>query len=331
MPTPPRPRLRVIALCWGTLIGTPLDTLIDGRRRPRAGGVTLTSPMYQPAARRAPRWTLRRRLTTRGSRARDRSSDRGAARDAEAGGVPPENRAYFEISEDDCYRAAAAPAETINLAHFGGGNVTEAGLHRLPGPLEARPRSRRGLTLEFLPESSIADLAAAQRIVTQSPPQPGLMFDTWHFARTGGTGEQLARHCRPPHRRVQISDRVTPPGAPLCAHVRAAAAGGGRAPWSTAARPQARSRAAPSAWRFSARSSGPPDAEKAPGGRPVPRAVLEQVSAAWLQTLVSQPRAFAADIAVWGAFEYASRPFLAKGARPHAAVVAFLLATPGRP
>ena len=68
------------------------------------------------------------------------------------------------------------------------------------------------LTLEFLPESAIPDLATAQRIVAAvDSPALGLMFDTWHFARTGGTLEQLA--AVPPGLigALQISDRVEPP------------------------------------------------------------------------------------------------------------------------
>ena len=82
--------------------------------------------------------------------------------------VPEANRGYFEISEDDCYRAAEAlGAQTINLAHFGGTAVPEQSFVECLGPLAERARRQGlGLTLEFLPESAIPDLDAARRIVT---------------------------------------------------------------------------------------------------------------------------------------------------------------------
>jgi sugar phosphate isomerase/epimerase len=71
------------------------------------------------------------------------------------------------------------------------------------------------LTLEFLPESAIPDLATAERIVTAiGAPNLGLMFDTWHYARSGGTLEQLAALPKGLITGVQISDRRPPaPGA----------------------------------------------------------------------------------------------------------------------
>jgi sugar phosphate isomerase/epimerase len=82
--------------------------------------------------------------------------------------VPAENRAYFEFTEERCYRAAEAlEAETINIAHFGGSAVPEPDFVDCLGPLAERARAHGlRLTLECLPESAIPDLASAQRIVT---------------------------------------------------------------------------------------------------------------------------------------------------------------------
>ncbi len=205
----------VIALCWGTLIGTPLEQLIAAAAHARLGAITLTSPMYE-AARRGGRTVdgLRRRLEDAGLTVHAIDPLIGALpgtpKPAE---VPPENRAYFEITEDDCYRAADdLQAETINLAHFGGSNVTEAQFIDCLGPLAGRAQAHGvALTLEFLPESSIPDLATAARIVSAiGAPNLGLMFDAWHFARTGGTVEQLAALPKGLITAVQISDRVPP-------------------------------------------------------------------------------------------------------------------------
>jgi sugar phosphate isomerase/epimerase len=209
----------VIALCWGTLIGNPLETLMSAAARHQIGAITLTAPMYE-ASRRGGRTVdgLRRGLADAGLTVHAIDPLIGALPGTpKPADVPPENRPYFEITEDDCYRAAEdLRAETINLAHFGGSNVTEAQFIDCLGPLATRAQAHGvALTLEFLPESSIPDLATAARIVSAvAAPNLGLMFDTWHFARTGGTVEQLAALPKGLITAVQISDRVPPaPGA----------------------------------------------------------------------------------------------------------------------
>src|SRR5450432_3071471 len=212
MPTSESP---VIALCWGTLIGTPLEALITAAARHQIGAITLTSPMYE-AARRGGLAVgeLRRRLADNGITVHAIDPLIGALPGTpKPSEVPPENRSYFEITEEDCYRAADdLQAQTINIAHFGGSAVTEGEFTDCLGPLAARAQAHGlGLTLEFLPESSIPDLATAQRIVTAiGAPNLGLMFDTWHFARSGGTLDQLAALPNGLITGLQISDRTPP-------------------------------------------------------------------------------------------------------------------------
>ncbi|MBS0578072.1 MAG: sugar phosphate isomerase/epimerase [Proteobacteria bacterium] len=210
----------VIALCWGTLIGTPLEQLIAAAAHHQLGAITLTSPMYE-AARRGGRSVdgLRRKLEEAGITVQAIDPLIGALPGTpKPADVPAENRHYFEITEEDCYRAAQdLRARSINLAHFGGSQVTEAQFVDCLGPLAARAQAHGvDLTLEFLPESSIPDLATAQRIVRAvNAPNLGVMFDTWHFARTGGTAQQLAAVPQGVITGVQISDRVPPaPGTP---------------------------------------------------------------------------------------------------------------------
>ncbi len=211
----PKSESPVIALCWGTLIGHPLETLMAAAARHQLGAITLTSRMYE-ASRRSGRTVdgLRRRLADLGLTVHAIDPLIGALPGTpKPAQVPPENRAYFEITEDECYRAADdLQAETINLAHFGGSNVTEAQFIDCLGPLAGRAQAHGvALTLEFLPESSIPDLGTAVRIVSAiGAPNLGLMFDTWHFARTGGTVEQLAALPKGLITAVQISDRVPP-------------------------------------------------------------------------------------------------------------------------
>jgi sugar phosphate isomerase/epimerase len=208
-----RPR---IALCWGTLIGTPFEPLIEAAGAAGLSDVTLTAGMYE-ASRAAGRSdaTLRRLLADAGVRVHAIDPLIGALpgtpRPAD---VPVENRAYFEFTEERCYRAAEAlEAETINLAHFGGGAVQESEFIDCLAPLAERARGHGlRLTLEFLPESAIPDLEVAARIVRAvGAGNLGVMLDTWHFARTGGSAGQLAQL---PHRLIsglQISDRREPP------------------------------------------------------------------------------------------------------------------------
>ena len=206
----------VIALCWGTAIGTPLEPLIDAAGGAGLGAVTLTAGMYEASrARGVSIAELRRRLADNGVRVHAIDPLIGVLPGTpKPADVPAENRAYFEFTESRCHEAAEAlGAETINLAHFGGGAVAEQEFIDCLGPLAERA-GRRGvrLTLEFLPESAIPDLAAAQRIVTGvGSPHLTLLLDTWHFARTGGTLAQLEAVPAGMIGGLQISDRREPP------------------------------------------------------------------------------------------------------------------------
>ena len=212
--------LPVIALCWGTLIGTPLEPLIEAAGSAGLGAITLTAGMYE-AAREAGVSDAQLRRLLAGNGLKVHAIDPligalpGTPRPAD---VPAVNRAYFEFTEERCYRAAEAlEAETINLAHFGGGAVPEQDFVDCLGPLAGRARSHGlRLTLEFLPESAIPDLASAQRIVTAvGAGNLGVMLDTWHFARTHGTAQQLRGVPRGLISGLQISDRREPaPGTP---------------------------------------------------------------------------------------------------------------------
>jgi len=205
-----------IALCWGTVIGAPLEALIDAAERQALGAITLTAGMYADSRTGgASDSALRRRLADQGVQVH--AIDPligvlpGTPRPDE---VPPEQRRYFEFTEEDCYRAAhALGAESVNLAHFGGKAVSEAAFVECLGEVAARA-AREGLrlTLEFLPESAIPDLATARRIVEAiGAGNLGVMLDTWHYARTGGTVAELAALPAGAIAGLQISDRRAPP------------------------------------------------------------------------------------------------------------------------
>jgi sugar phosphate isomerase/epimerase len=205
-----------IALCWGTAMGASLETLIEAAARHELGAITVTSGMYEKsrAAGRTDQ-ELRRLLLEHEVRVHAIdpliSALPGTPRPED---VPAEHRHYFQFSEDDCYRAAAAlEAETINLAHFGGGAVSEAAFIDCVGAIATRAQGHGvRLTLEFLPESAIPDLATAARIVGAiRAPNLGVMLDTWHFARSGGTLAQLQELPAALVTGLQLSDRVEPP------------------------------------------------------------------------------------------------------------------------
>ena len=205
-----------LALCWGTVIGAPLESLIEASGAAGLPAITLTARMYEESrARHGGDGALRELLRAAGVQVHAIdpliSALPGTPRPA---AVPAENRAYFEISEEDCYRAAEAlGAETINLAHFGGGAVSEQAFIDCLGALAQRAR-RRGvrLTLEFLPESAIPDLAQALRLVTAvAADNLAILIDVWHFARTGGTLEALRALPDGAIGGLQISDRIAPP------------------------------------------------------------------------------------------------------------------------
>ena len=134
---------------------------------------------------------LRRRLADTGVRVHaDRPAASACPGTPKPAEVPAENRSYFEFTEERCYQAAEAlEAETINLAHFGGGAVAEQAFIDCLGPRRARPPPR-GAPDPRVParERDSGSGGTAQRIVSGVGSRTStLLLDTWHFARSGGT------------------------------------------------------------------------------------------------------------------------------------------------
>jgi sugar phosphate isomerase/epimerase len=120
-------------------------------------------------------------------------------------------RSTFEHDEDDCYRAAdALGATAINVAHFLGAPTPQHELVDAIGAIARRARER-GLDVfvEFMPEGSIPDLAAAAAVVAEiAEPNCGVMFDTWHHWRCAGDVEQVRALPAGVVRAVQLSDAL---------------------------------------------------------------------------------------------------------------------------
>ena len=202
-------------VCWGTLHQAGLVELIEAAAR--HGFPTLAIPPFLlddcPAG--AP--ALRRRLRDAGVSVR--------VIDCIQAGVPgmavsPTRFNGREIAQADqatCFAAAEALATPIvNVSPFGGAPVPPAEMAEWTGRL-CRDAAARGVTiaLEFMPGTTLPDLAAAAEIVrTCGEANCGVMLDTWHFARAGGVPADLDALAPDMLAGLQLSDRKPPdPGA----------------------------------------------------------------------------------------------------------------------
>jgi sugar phosphate isomerase/epimerase len=211
-------------LWWGTIESLGIIELIDVASTAGFSDISVTPAMY---------------FTARGEGLSDadlraRLDDRGitvGVLDPMMRGLPgamtpeevgPRFRSTFEHGEDDCYRAAdALGTRVINVAHYLGKPTPLDALADAIGGISARAAARGfEILVEFMPEGSITDLAAATTILQKvNAANCGLTFDTWHFFRNGGSPDQL--RSLPPRaiRAVQVSDAeddmfgtgVTPP------------------------------------------------------------------------------------------------------------------------
>jgi sugar phosphate isomerase/epimerase len=131
-----------------------------------------------------------------------------------AADVAPDYQKYFEFTEEQCLAAAAGlNAESINLAHFLGSAVPVTQLVDAAGAFARRAQNAgRKVTVEFIPDTGIPNLATAMQMVAGAASSNfGVMFDTWHFARSEGKLEQLRALPKGAIGGLQISDRVEPP------------------------------------------------------------------------------------------------------------------------
>lgn len=203
-----------LALCWGTLPGTPLVELAEIAAAAGYAHITITAGLYSQAlAAGETDATLRRRLKHAGIGV--------AVVDPLIGmlpGVPPAEtvpeayRPFLRFTAYECFAAAAAlDAPTVNLAHFLGQAVPLAELAETVAQLAARGRREgRVLSIEFIPDTGIPDLATALTLAHLAGGGIGVMFDTWHFVRSNGVIEDLDG--LGPHAigGVQLSDRTPP-------------------------------------------------------------------------------------------------------------------------
>lgn len=103
---------------------------------------------------------------------------------------------WFAVTEDDCFGIAEAlGAPLITVVHPQGGFVEQSRMIDVIGGIAARAAERNlCIALEFSPTSlALGNLDTAMAIVNKiGASNVGIVFDTWHFYRSGGEVEDLA-------------------------------------------------------------------------------------------------------------------------------------------
>jgi len=192
-------------------MGAPLREMAEIAGRAGFGGVTVTPLMYLEARRAgATDREIRGWLDDAGTRVTMldplMSVLPGSPEPAEVGRT---FRALFELTEQQCFDAAEAlEVDRVNVAHYLARPTTRARLADSLGPLCDRAASRGiRILLEFMPEGSVPDLAAATDLVRDvARSNLSIMLDTWHFYRTGGTPQDLQGSRKGEIGGLQLSD-----------------------------------------------------------------------------------------------------------------------------
>jgi sugar phosphate isomerase/epimerase len=208
------PRLPPPGLCWGTVHQSGLLEMIEiaGRH----GFPTLAIPPFVIEECRVEGTSeagLRRSLRDAGVSVRVVDCIQAGMPGMRS--VPTQFRGRQIVPADaaQCFAAAAVvEAPIINVSPFGGVPVAPAVLADWVGGL-CREAAAHGLTiaLEFVPATAIPDLASAHAIALGcGEPNCGVMLDSWHLARSGGTSEDIARLAPGAIVGLQLSDRVEP-------------------------------------------------------------------------------------------------------------------------
>ncbi|PTR25634.1 sugar phosphate isomerase/epimerase [Rhodococcus sp. OK519] len=182
------------ALSWGCVPELDLIELAEMAARHGFPEISAQPGQYF-RARQVPTW--RRRLAATGVRVGvvdalmnhlPGSPDPGA--------VPRALRDTYSLNAEACLEAAVElGARTVNMAHFLGrpdvGVEEMAAGAREVGELVGQEGVR--VSLEFIPGTGLPDLATTLQIVEcAGSAAVGIMFDTWHHIRSGGTPTELS-------------------------------------------------------------------------------------------------------------------------------------------
>jgi len=208
-----------LMLCWGTVNAATMLELIDAAAIGGYGSISVSPRLYAATlAGGISNETLRSALSAQNIRvAVIEPLLNGLPGAHTPDSAPPEHRTLYEFTEDYCYAMAeAVGAETISLSHFLGSPVPVSEMIDAIGPIVARARERGfAVCVEFIPDTGIDNLETARQIYDAVDDRDfGVMFDAWHFARSGGTLEQLVGLPPGMISIIQLCDRIEPePGA----------------------------------------------------------------------------------------------------------------------
>jgi sugar phosphate isomerase/epimerase len=208
-----------LMLCWGTVNASTMLELIDAAAVGGYDSISVSPRLYAAS--------LTAGVTNEMLRAAlDAQNVRVAVIEPLLSGLPgahtpdsapPEHRTLYEFTEDYCYAMAEAiGAQTISLSHFLGSPVPVSEMIDAIGPIVSRAHERGfAVCVEFIPDTGIDTLATARQIYDAIDDDGfGVMWDAWHFARSGGTLEQLVGLPPGMVTIVQLSDRIeSEPGA----------------------------------------------------------------------------------------------------------------------
>ena len=128
--------------------------------------------------------------------------------------IAPEFRRFFEPGIDGCLRALdRTGAPVLNVAHFLGGPAPIEEMIDAFGSIGERfTAAGVRLTLEFIPGTGIPDLPTALAVVTGAGvPGAGVLVDTWHLDRSGGSLDDVRAAPAGTLRALQLSDRRREP------------------------------------------------------------------------------------------------------------------------
>jgi sugar phosphate isomerase/epimerase len=201
-----------IGLCWGTVRQASLLELIDVAAQCGFPTITVPPNIFELClASGATVASLRQRLAGAGIRVtvidaltRDLPGSRSIDE------VPAIWRDNWKYGLDDLIRIAEAlEAPTINVTHYLGKPVTPHDMVRaIAGLGERAARHGLQLSLEFMPETSLASLPATAKIVQLSgAANVGIMLDVWHLLRSGGCAEDIRALPAGSVTGVQLNDR----------------------------------------------------------------------------------------------------------------------------
>lgn len=203
-----------IGLCWAMIHRASLTETIDIAARHGFPTLEVTPSIYFEALEAgATEAALRAQLGDAGLRV--------TVIDCISGGLPGLGDAPTEfrgqaMRRDDvetCLTVAEAlDAPVLNLTHYRGNPVELPVLAEALGEVCRKAGERgRAVALEFVPDSGIPSIHAAQELAEGcGEPNCGILLDTWHLARSGGTVADVEALPAGMIRAFQLSDRTEP-------------------------------------------------------------------------------------------------------------------------